>query len=190
MPPRNRSSKAKPALAQRHFQSDTRTTPFGIPPRLHAVQSEGAAGYNGPITRSRANALSPGADASRSVKPPVHKLPLEVLGKIFIIALPSDQELYARLQLYTSKIQKLTNPSSFCAVCSSWRSFAFATARLWKRVFVYAPLNIRKTQAERKAAGLIQWIERSRSLRLTLYLSCDVGRLSMRQGPKLLSYQF
>ena len=119
------------------------------------------AGYNGPITRSRA------------LPRPIHNLPLEVLGEILIFAFPTDQELYS---LYEHRYvnldrRKLINPTLvFCAVCSSWRFLAFSTPRLWNTVLIHIPRNINRAQAIRKAANLVQWIERARSLPMTLHI--------------------
>src|SRR6266576_1286972 len=116
-----------------------------------------AADYHGPITRSR-------------VLSPIHSLPFEVLGEILILALPTDQELYNKY----SKGQKFLNPTLVsCAVCSSWRSLAFSTPPLWSTVLIHVPYNINEAQAKRKAADLVQWIERSRSLPITLHISGD-----------------
>ena len=123
-----------------------------------------AAGHNAPITRSRV--LRPHS------RPTIHSLPLELLSEIFIFVLPTDQEIYTRLESYDNEEWELINPTLvFCAVCSSWRFLAFSTPRLWNRIHIHVPRNINEAQARRKAANLVQWISRSRSLPLTLHVS-------------------
>ena len=131
-----------------------------------AIQSsESAAGYNGPVTRSRV--------LRGHLPPTIHSLPLEILSEIFIFALPTDQELYRRSRSYEGR--KLIIPTLvFCAVCSSWRFLAFSTPQLWNTVVIHLPHDINEAQAKRKAVDLVQWIERSRSLPLSLQISSDI----------------
>jgi hypothetical protein len=131
-----------------------------------AIQSsESAAGYNGPVTRSRV--------LRAHLPPTIHSLPLEILSEIFIFALPTDQELYRRSRSYEGR--KLIIPTLvFCAVCSSWRFLAFSTPQLWNTVVIHLPHDINEAQAKRKAVDLVQWIERSRSLPLSLQISSDI----------------
>ena len=138
--------------------------PSTMPPRKKRKHFDAHAGnvarYNVPITRS-----------SRSVRGPIHSLPLEVLGEILISILPSDQELYNKY-CSDSQRRKLIHPTLvFCAVCSSWRSLAFSTPRLWNTVIIHIPRNINRAQAKRKATDLVQWIERARPLPMTLHIS-------------------
>ncbi|KAF8323569.1 hypothetical protein F5887DRAFT_1026105 [Amanita rubescens] len=89
----------------------------------HSVQQR-VAGYNGPVTRSRVLR----GHSSSSI---IHSLPLEILGEILILALPTDRELCNK---YDSERLKLFNPTLvLCAVCSSWRFLAFSTPQLAKR---------------------------------------------------------
>jgi len=134
----------------------------------HTVQfkTQRVAGSNGPITRHSS--------------PTLHSLPLEVIGEILVLALPTDHELYKK---YSSERRKLINPTlAFCAVCSSWRSLAFSTPRLWNSVLIHVPHNIRKAQAKRKAADLVQWIERARSLPITLHIFNDSSKPPNQKG--------
>ena len=104
--------------------------------------------------------------------PTIHSIPLEVLSEIFILALPTDQELYSRPQFYDNERRNLINPTLvLCAVCSSWRFLAFSIPRLWTRILIHIPHGINEAQAKRKAADLVQWILRSRSRPLTLHIS-------------------
>ena len=164
MPPRKKPKRTR--NRDRETQNGARLT------YSRAIQSsESAAGYNRPITRSR-------------VLPPIHRLPLEVLSEIFILALPTDQELYRR-RSQSYKRQKLINPTLvFCAVCSSWRFLAFSTPRLWNMVLIRIPHDINEAQAKRKAADLVQWIERSRSLPIALHIYDDNIKRPNGEGPE------
>ena len=125
----------------------------------HAVQ-QSVASDNDPITWSPA--------LRNHSSPPIHSLPFEVLGDILILALPTNQELY---DYYRSKRKLINPPLVFCAVCSSWRFLAFSTLRLWVTVLVDIPPDMTKAKAQRKAADLVQWIERARPLPITLHIS-------------------
>jgi len=154
------------------------------PTRLPTAPSQCAAGpgYDGPITRARA--------VQYANAPTIHRLPLEVLGEIFILAMPTIQEIYARPSPSTSSYQpigegrKTVNPLKFCGVCSSWRLLAFSTPQLWKHVFVDVPYSITEAQAKRIAADLVPWIERSTPLPLTLHISGDLNVSLHGTGPE------
>ena len=123
--------------------------------------------------------------ALRNHSPPptsIHSLPLEVLGEILILALPTNQELYDKF--YRRKRELINSPLVFCAVCSSWRFLAFSTPRLWVTVVIHIPLDINRARAQRKAAGLVQWIERARQLPITLYISCSDMWEPPKEGPE------
>ncbi|KAF8323568.1 hypothetical protein F5887DRAFT_296296 [Amanita rubescens] len=109
----------------------------------------------------------------------------EILSEIFTFTLPTNRELYSMPQFYDSERRKLiiTTPV-FCAVCSSWRSLALATPRLWNRILIHIPRRINKAQVNRKAADLIQWISRSHSLPLTLHVSGDIVTPPNGKGPE------
>ena len=171
MPPRKKS---EPFASTQKFHREAKLNAHSA--HSHAVQleSQSVADYNGPI-RSR---------ALRGHSPPIHSLPLEVLSEILIFTLPTNQELHKK---HFSERRKLINPPLvFCAVCSSWRILMFSTPRLWKKVFIHVWHNINEAQAVRKASGLVQWIERSRPLALTLHISGDPITPRNGEGPKVL----
>ena len=116
--------------------------------------------------------------ALRNHSPPptsIHSLPLEVLGEILILALPTNQELNNKY--YRSKRELINSPLIFCAVCSSWRFLAFSTPQLWVTILIHISLDMNRARAQRMAAGLVQWIERARPLPITLQISCsDIWR--------------
>ncbi|KAF8350373.1 hypothetical protein F5887DRAFT_1278607 [Amanita rubescens] len=139
----------------------------------HAVQSKSAAGYNGASASTRSDA------AALAFKSPIRSVPLEVLAEIFILALHIDWvEVHPSNYLEPSKGEsrrRTLNPFVLCAVCSSWRSLAFSFPKLWRNVVVHIPLGMGEDRAKSKAADLVQWIKRSRSMPLTLYIFCDVS---------------
>ena len=105
--------------------------------------------------------IRPRAITRRSVlrKPPIHRLPLEVVSYIFILALPSDYELFRRSQMHPEDKPKFVNPLMSCAVCSLWRSIAVSPRQLWKQAFVFVLKGMKKDRAKQKAAYLLRWIE-------------------------------
>ena len=152
-----------------------RRTRSGAHPTYSCAESlQSAAGYNGPITRSRVFRAHPPTT--------IHSLPLEILSEIFILVLPTDQELDSMPQFYDWEIRT----PAFCAVCSSWRSLALATPRLWNRILIHVPRRMNKAQAQRKADDLIQWISRSHSLPLKLYVSGDFTQPPNGKGAEAL----
>ena len=118
-------------------------------------------------------------------KPPIDSLPEGLVGEIFILALPSDYELFERLQMSMPPDDKpkFINPLLFCAVCSLRRSIALSTTQLWKRAFIFVSQGMKKDQAEQKAAYLVRWIERSGSLPLTLHISSSGSVSQFVTGP-------
>ena len=156
-----------------------------MPPRPHRTAKSDAhptrspavgPRHNGSITRSRGVQY---ANAST-----IHRLPLEVLSEIFILAMPTIQEIYAWPSSQTSERQNTVDPSKFCAVCSSWRLLAFSTPQLWKHVFVHVPYSITKDRAKKMVADLVPWIERSKPLPLTLHISGDLNVSLHGTGPE------
>ena len=181
MPPRK---KAKPvqasASASYSHEVEVRSTRSNVhPTRSSVVQSESPAGCDGPITRSLASARSR-SDVVALVTSPIRNLPLEVLADIFMLAMHTEcVDLYPKKSMNRSEIESrqkiLLNPLALCSVCSSWRFLAFSVPKLWTRVFVDIQSGMGKAQAQRKAAGLVQWIKRSHMLPLVLYIFADVS---------------
>ena len=146
----------------------------GLRSHSHTVQVQDAA-------ESSARPWGDDSPARAPKQPLINHLPLEVLSRIFIFALPNDEEFIKGKRPF---MPPLPNPLSFCAVCSLWRSFALGTPQLWKRVFVYVPLSISGAEARLKAAYLISWIERSAPLSLTLFISYGIGTSLVELGPE------
>ena len=127
------------------------------------------------------------AQSPESPTTTINSIPSEVLSEIFILASLTDREFFERPNFYDSERRKLMNPTLIlCAVCSSWRFLAFSTPRLWNRIPIRVPRGIKEDQAKRKAADLIQWISRSRSLPLTLNVSGGFSNPSYGEVPDAL----
>ena len=157
MPPRKRRLEARPIQTSASAQRIHKDSPNVVHP-------------NSPIAGCRDSCANDPAPR------PIHSLPPEILSQIFILTLHIDFAAVAELHetpRHSERHLQIFNPLVLCAVCSSWRSLAFATPRLWRRVFIHIPLNLKKGQAEKQTASLIQWIERAHSLPLALHISCD-----------------
>ena len=157
MPPRKRNSKTKPIRTSTSTRRARRDPQNNVHPQ------------------------DPGLASCRDLRAdtaihPIHSLPPEILGQIFIFSLHIDSvaaaELHETLR-HSGRHLQIFNPLVLCAVCSSWRSLAFATSQLWQRVYIHIPPSLKKAQAKRQATDLVRWIERSRSLPLALYISCE-----------------
>ncbi|KAF7316169.1 F-box domain-containing protein [Mycena indigotica] len=71
-------------------------------------------------------------DAHKSLITPIRRLPLDLLERIFIECLPEERNC----------VMSATEPPLLLGrVCSSWRSLAYETPRLWSRLHVYIPNN-------------------------------------------------
>ena len=107
-------------------------------------------------------ALSPGLALPARSPSNIDSLPFEILSTIFVLALASDEQIVQR----SSGVW--TNLLSLCAVSSLWRTLALATPELWSRVYISGKSKaMAKSEAE---AQLVEWIGRSRSLPLTLFI--------------------
>ena len=179
MPPRKPVPGHTSARSHDLAQDDTRS---------HAVQSDSSAvGFNDPVTISRASA-SPRSDATAlTVESSIRSLHLEVLSEIFILAMHTDcADVHPKSPMPSEgkSRRRMLNPFFLCAVCSSWRSLAFSTPALWRKVLVHMPFGMSTDQADRRAADLVQWIKRSRSGPLTLYIFCPVSVPLNGTGPE------
>lgn len=61
---------------------------------------------------------------------PIQKMPLEVLGKIFLFCLPHDHRL-----------SRTAAPLVFCYVSTLWRALALSMSRLWTNIAFWTPLS-------------------------------------------------
>ncbi|KAF8325516.1 hypothetical protein F5887DRAFT_1015765 [Amanita rubescens] len=154
--------------------SNAHSSPLGTESHV-APKVQDATGYNGLVTTE--SRCSSSADALPKLP---NNLPFDILNIIFILALPNDEDFIKGQRLFTPE---LTNPLTFCGVCSLWRSSALTTPQLWKRVFVYVPVGILRAEAMSKAIDLVPWIKRSASLPLTLFLSYGLSTSLDETGP-------
>ena len=142
--------------------------------RLQASASTRGTHATRGITRSRVACSRLDSHATVLDKTSIHCLPLEILTEIFtfVMEVNSDELFFKKSSGGGSEARRrMLNPLTLCAVCSSWRLLAISIPQLWKRVSVHLPSDVPEAkQAKRKAASLVQWIKRARSLPLTLYL--------------------
>lgn len=61
---------------------------------------------------------------------PIQKMPLEVLGEIFLRCLPRDHRL-----------SRIAAPLVLCQVCTLWRALALSMSRLWAKISFWTPLS-------------------------------------------------
>ncbi|KAL0564780.1 hypothetical protein V5O48_017259 [Marasmius crinis-equi] len=112
-------------------------------------------------------------DRHRSLLSPVRRVPADLLGEIFVEALPSNTfDLAAR----TVK----DAPLLLTTICHSWREVALKTPRLWNRIHIYLPrhhpefpddIDQLSFLIQRRKQGVEMWLERSGALPVTFSIS-------------------
>ncbi|KAE9407295.1 hypothetical protein BT96DRAFT_153141 [Gymnopus androsaceus JB14] len=106
----------------------------------------------------------------RNILSPVRRIPVEILSEIFELArLPEDGIFHSNhtIVLYTYNVS---------SVCAAWRKTALATPRLWSKLCFDWEIYT-KTVAT-KVEWVKEWIDRSQSLPLDVYLSLRLGSAS------------
>ncbi|KAJ6573388.1 hypothetical protein DFH09DRAFT_1362051 [Mycena vulgaris] len=88
-------------------------------------------------------------DAHLASVSPVRRLPGEILGTIFVAALPSTRN---------PAISSDEAPLLLCQICRSWRAIALATPRLWARIHVVVPTQLR---IQNLTGVVTSWLARS-----------------------------
>ena len=58
---------------------------------------------------------------------PIRRLPLDIMEKIFLFCLPTQRN---------PAMSTLEAPLKLGRICSSWRSFAYSSPRLWSRIHI------------------------------------------------------
>lgn len=66
----------------------------------------------------------------RGVTPPIHFMPLEILGKIFLHCLPNDHHLSPTVA-----------PLMLCQICRFLRELVLSTNSLWNKILFWTPLS-------------------------------------------------
>ncbi|KAF7358051.1 hypothetical protein MVEN_00852400 [Mycena venus] len=84
------------------------------------------------------------------------RLPHDILEEIFLDCLPTHRN---------AVMSATEAPLLLGRICSAWRSFVFATPRLWASLHI--PLAF-VTRSETMTAAMVEWLERSAPLPLAL----------------------
>ncbi|KAJ2936453.1 hypothetical protein H1R20_g638, partial [Candolleomyces eurysporus] len=106
--------------------------------------------------RSQLEELEEDLRRYKAILSPIRKVPLEVLGAIFEMALPERTK-----QDYSSRVLKL------CLVCKNWRDAAHLTRRLWSELHLSDDhIHYRK---------IVNWFNRAGSLPKTLEVNAKCG---------------
>ncbi|KAE9394256.1 hypothetical protein BT96DRAFT_998646 [Gymnopus androsaceus JB14] len=108
----------------------------------------------------------------RSILSPIRRVPLEILGEIFVLScLPKGRQ--------KPKINALQRDiCAICSVCIAWRIAAHATPRLWSTL----QYSLESDHSKNRILWFRQWLERARGFPLDLHLhlfytsSRDTGR--------------
>lgn len=103
--------------------------------------------------------------------PFIHKLPTEISSHIFRLTLPTLSE---RENLEAIVNPQLSDRSSaeilrLGAVCRKWRQLAWATPDLWDTLYLRVGMWTKRSLAESLPDLVREWLERSRSLPLTIF---------------------
>ena len=173
------NSKAKRLQASASTRGTDTTRDAQTNARLDDIQPGSITRSNGPITRSRVACSRLDSHATILDKTSIHRLPPEILTEMFtfVMDINSDELCFKKSSGGSKTQRRMLNPLTLCAVCSSRRLLAVSIPELWKKVSVHLPSDIKEAkQAEKKAASLVQWIKRARSLPLTLYLFYGINQ--------------
>ena len=98
-------------------------------------------------------------------QPLIHRLPSEILAKIFICRLPNRYPFHF--------LSAENAPLLLCNICSFWRRLATSTPQLWK-AFVYNT-GEEMGDPDRFIEGIHTWLKRSGALPLTIHINQYYG---------------
>lgn len=110
-------------------------------------------------------------DAHSALISPLRRLPVETLVEIFVHCLPTV-ERYAIRDVAQA-------PLLLTTISREWRQIAISTPVLWKSLHVYIPCQLTLQAIERRAIGSALWLERSRTLPISISL-CTGTTLGLR----------
>ncbi|KAF9479256.1 hypothetical protein BDN70DRAFT_879017 [Pholiota conissans] len=106
---------------------------------------------------------------------PISTVPYDVLGEIFTHCLPQHKYDFNR------KIGPATAaPMLLCQVCSSWRTIALSSSRLWIELFY----NLTVIEAKDQAGTLIGWIFLNKQIEFIRWWKANQGQ----HPPKITLY--
>ncbi|GLB39864.1 hypothetical protein LshimejAT787_0703740 [Lyophyllum shimeji] len=80
---------------------------------------------------------------SNPSQPPIHKISVEVVEKIFLTCLPwdldcnPDQDLYQTAKGVNNTLDRRNAPWTLTRVCRSWRHIALSSPRLWSCIVIH-----------------------------------------------------
>ncbi|KAJ7019420.1 hypothetical protein C8F04DRAFT_1147501 [Mycena alexandri] len=111
-------------------------------------------------------------DGHKALISPVRRLPLDVIQEIFIACMPTHRNCV---------MSALEAPVLLGRICSSWRTIAYSTPRLWARVHIVEPLfyTINRldpasidsdAKAAQRFAATKEWLGRSGQCPLSISL--------------------
>ena len=119
-----------------------------------------------------------------------NQLPRDTLAEIFVRCLP-EVSLWPTI---VGRSTKNVAPLLLCNVCSTWRTVALATPRLWQTLFLDFKRATPKSKVTEEAVAMTHiWIRRSGVLPLTLSLQvkpCRAGKDNHALGEALLNALF
>ncbi|KAE9399819.1 hypothetical protein BT96DRAFT_975687 [Gymnopus androsaceus JB14] len=116
------------------------------------------------MTRQR-NAKLVEIASFRNILAPVRRIPLEIISEIFELALclPNENIFWSANYNFARKMFVI------CGVCVAWRKVAHGTPRIWRKLCLNRRQHL--ITVERGVGYIDDWIARSQSLPLDLYLS-------------------
>ncbi|KAM6500118.1 hypothetical protein JOM56_003132, partial [Amanita muscaria] len=95
----------------------------------------------------------------------IQRLCPEILAEIFTFCLPYAHEAPWRVQRTSSR----NDPLFLCSVCSSWRSLAISTPRLWQTLHFRTSSDEKLTiDTDSITSGIRTWLDRSKALPLSI----------------------
>ncbi|KAJ6456370.1 hypothetical protein C8R45DRAFT_1110891 [Mycena sanguinolenta] len=124
------------------------------------------------------DALEAYVDAHKALLSPVRRLPLDIIGAIFMACLPHRNCVMSAQEA----------PVLLGRICSSWRSISLATPQLWSRLHIVEPTPSELVPESSKAysAKVAQrlevtdaWLERSRTCPLSISLESKPDNRAM-----------
>ena len=113
--------------------------------------------------------------SNHSVISLIHKLPIDILQKIFVACLPTA---------HNAVMSRWEPPILLTHICSSWRNVAHATPQLWRSIHIAVPChrsgsysveyrNFSPSQVEhinRRSEAVLEWLSRSAAYPLDISL--------------------
>ncbi|KAJ7741390.1 hypothetical protein B0H16DRAFT_1565632 [Mycena metata] len=109
-------------------------------------------------------------DGHKALISPVRRLPLDIIQEIFIACIPTYRNCV---------MSALEAPILLGRICSSWRTIAYSTPRLWARLHIVEPFSYAlehpgqiasETKAAQRFAATKEWLGRSGQCPLSISL--------------------